>query len=137
MRVEFSRWVEGDLETIGDFIAEDNPRRALSYIRETATRLNALAANRCSISFAPRSAPMRVSPWWEGMSSCFARSERLCASSASSTVVAICRNSSGIDPLSFRQRERNFADSHPPKCRRMSRAFSAREPGSGATKFVA
>lgn len=34
MRVEFSPWVEGDLETIGDFIAGDNPRRALSYIRE-------------------------------------------------------------------------------------------------------
>jgi toxin ParE1/3/4 len=34
MRVEFSRWVEGDLEAIGDFIAEDNPRRAVTFIRE-------------------------------------------------------------------------------------------------------
>jgi len=34
MRVEFSRWVESDLETIGDFIAEDNPRRAVTFIRE-------------------------------------------------------------------------------------------------------
>ncbi|HTU33701.1 MAG TPA: type II toxin-antitoxin system RelE/ParE family toxin [Candidatus Acidoferrum sp.] len=40
MRVEFSRWVEGDLEAIGDFIAQDNPRRAVSFIREIREKIN-------------------------------------------------------------------------------------------------
>jgi len=34
MRVELSRLVATDLEDIGDWIAEDNPRRAVSFIRE-------------------------------------------------------------------------------------------------------
>jgi toxin ParE1/3/4 len=34
MRVEFSRLVEGDLEAIGDYTALDNPRRAVSFVRE-------------------------------------------------------------------------------------------------------
>ncbi len=34
MRVEFSRFVEGDLEEIADWIAGDNPRRAVSFLRE-------------------------------------------------------------------------------------------------------
>jgi toxin ParE1/3/4 len=34
MRVEFSPLVEGDLEAIGDYIALDNPRRAVSFVRE-------------------------------------------------------------------------------------------------------
>ncbi len=39
MRVEFSRWVEGDLEAIADFIAEDNPTRAVSFIREIRDKI--------------------------------------------------------------------------------------------------
>jgi plasmid stabilization system protein ParE len=34
MRVEFSRFVESDLEEIADWIAEDNPGRAVSFIQE-------------------------------------------------------------------------------------------------------
>jgi plasmid stabilization system protein ParE len=34
MRVEFSRYVESDLEAIADWIAEDNPRRAVTFIGE-------------------------------------------------------------------------------------------------------
>ncbi|MGD0158472.1 MAG: type II toxin-antitoxin system RelE/ParE family toxin [Terracidiphilus sp.] len=34
MRLELSRFVEGDLEAIADFIAEDNPERAVSFIRQ-------------------------------------------------------------------------------------------------------
>jgi plasmid stabilization system protein ParE len=34
MRLELSRFVEGDLEAIADFIAEDNPQRAVSFIHE-------------------------------------------------------------------------------------------------------
>jgi toxin ParE1/3/4 len=34
MRLKLSRFVEGDLEAIADFIAEDNPERAVSFIRQ-------------------------------------------------------------------------------------------------------
>jgi plasmid stabilization system protein ParE len=34
MRVELSPYVEGDLEEIADWIAQDNPRRAVTFIRE-------------------------------------------------------------------------------------------------------
>lgn len=34
MRVELSPFIEGDLEAIADWIAEDNPRHAVSFIRE-------------------------------------------------------------------------------------------------------
>ena len=34
MRVEFSPFIKGDLEAIADWIAEDSPRRAVSFIRE-------------------------------------------------------------------------------------------------------
>lgn len=34
MRLKLSRFVEGDLEAIADFIAHDNPERAVSFIRQ-------------------------------------------------------------------------------------------------------
>lgn len=34
MRLELSRFVEGDLDDIAAFIAEDNPRRAMKFIQE-------------------------------------------------------------------------------------------------------
>ena len=34
MRVEFSDFIEGDLEEIGDYIALDHPRRAVTFIHE-------------------------------------------------------------------------------------------------------
>jgi toxin ParE1/3/4 len=34
MRVLFSALVEGDLEAIGDYIAADNPERAVSFVRQ-------------------------------------------------------------------------------------------------------
>ncbi len=39
MRVEFSRFIAGDLETIGDFIAQDNPRRAVTFIQEIRAKI--------------------------------------------------------------------------------------------------
>jgi plasmid stabilization system protein ParE len=39
MRLEFSRWVESDLENIGDYIAQDNPARAVSFIREIRSKI--------------------------------------------------------------------------------------------------
>jgi plasmid stabilization system protein ParE len=34
MRLELSSYVEGDLEEMAEWIAQDNPRRAVSFIRE-------------------------------------------------------------------------------------------------------
>jgi toxin ParE1/3/4 len=34
MRLEFSRYVESDLEAVADFIAEDSPRRAVEFVRQ-------------------------------------------------------------------------------------------------------
>jgi plasmid stabilization system protein ParE len=34
MRVELSQFIEADLEAIADWIAEDNPPRAVTFIRE-------------------------------------------------------------------------------------------------------
>ena len=36
MKVEFTLAAEADLEQIGDYIARDNPARALSFVRELA-----------------------------------------------------------------------------------------------------
>ncbi|MGO8869720.1 MAG: type II toxin-antitoxin system RelE/ParE family toxin [Alphaproteobacteria bacterium] len=42
MRFRFSRQAEIDIEEIGDFIARDNPARAVSYIRELRARCQQL-----------------------------------------------------------------------------------------------
>ena len=34
MRLEISRFVEGDLDDIASYIAQDNPRRAVTFIQE-------------------------------------------------------------------------------------------------------
>jgi len=39
MRLKLSRFVEGDLEAIADFIAEDNPERAVSFIRQVRQQI--------------------------------------------------------------------------------------------------
>ena len=38
MRLVITPLAEQDIESIGDYIARDNPRRALSFIRELRTR---------------------------------------------------------------------------------------------------
>jgi len=40
MRVEFSRWVEGDLEAIAEYIALDNPWRAIRFVREIREKID-------------------------------------------------------------------------------------------------
>ena len=34
MRLEVSRFIEGDLDDIASYIAQDNPRRAVTFIKE-------------------------------------------------------------------------------------------------------
>jgi toxin ParE1/3/4 len=38
MRVELSRFIEADLDTIAEYIAQDSPARAVSFIREIRAR---------------------------------------------------------------------------------------------------
>ena len=42
MRIEVSSLVEGDLDEIADYIAQDNPRWALSFLREIREQILAL-----------------------------------------------------------------------------------------------
>ena len=44
MRTVFSLGAERDLEEIGDYIAQDNPRRALSFISELRQRCARIAS---------------------------------------------------------------------------------------------
>jgi plasmid stabilization system protein ParE len=43
VQVEFSRFVEPDLEAVGDYIAQDSPSRALAFIREVRQKINQVA----------------------------------------------------------------------------------------------
>lgn len=52
MRFRFSRRAEADLEEIGDFIARDNPMRAISFLRELRDHCRKL------LTF-PQAAPLR------------------------------------------------------------------------------
>ena len=57
MRIVFSPGSERDLEGIADHIAQDNPRRALSFVRELRDATQALARNpegRPKANFDPR-----------------------------------------------------------------------------------
>lgn len=45
MLLELSDFVEGDLEAIADYIAEDNPRRAVTFIREIRSKFNGIQRN--------------------------------------------------------------------------------------------
>lgn len=42
MQLELSAFVEDDLDAIAAFIAEDNPRRAVTFIRDIRTKFRAI-----------------------------------------------------------------------------------------------
>jgi toxin ParE1/3/4 len=42
MRIEFSSFVEGDLQAIGDYIAEDSPDRAAAFVREIGAAIRSI-----------------------------------------------------------------------------------------------
>lgn len=54
MIVVLSREAERDLETIGDYIARDNPGRALSFIQELLARCRTLARAPDAFPLVPR-----------------------------------------------------------------------------------
>ncbi len=43
MRLDLSRYIESDLETIADFIAEDNPERAITFLIEIRQKIYRIA----------------------------------------------------------------------------------------------
>jgi toxin ParE1/3/4 len=43
VRLELSRYIENDLEAIADFIAEENPARAVSFIREIRQKIRSIS----------------------------------------------------------------------------------------------
>lgn len=45
MRIVFSSFIEADLVAIADFIARDNPIRAVTFIQEMRERIRAIGAN--------------------------------------------------------------------------------------------
>ncbi len=45
MQLELSRYVEGNLDDIADFIAHDNPVRAVTFIRDIRTKLSDIRLN--------------------------------------------------------------------------------------------
>jgi addiction module RelE/StbE family toxin len=54
MMVEFSAEAESDLERIADYIAKDNPRRALSLVQELRARCEGLADIPLGFPLVPR-----------------------------------------------------------------------------------
>jgi plasmid stabilization system protein ParE len=45
MRVELSGFIEGDLDTIAGYIAQDSPTRAVSFIREVRAKFQLIGQN--------------------------------------------------------------------------------------------
>ncbi|BCT69549.1 type II toxin-antitoxin system RelE/ParE family toxin [Nitrosospira sp. NRS527] len=45
MRLELSRFIEGDLDDIADYIAQDNPRRAVSFIQDIRAKFHEIHHN--------------------------------------------------------------------------------------------
>ncbi len=45
MRLELSSYVEGDLDGIADYIAQDNPRRALTFIQDIRAKFDDILRN--------------------------------------------------------------------------------------------
>ena len=53
MRVELSRFVEGDLDAIAGYIAQDNPTRAVSFIQEIGAQIHKIARNPLAYQLRP------------------------------------------------------------------------------------
>ena len=54
MIVHLTAEAESDLEQIGDYIAQDNPKRALSFVLELRDMCLSLAENTCRFPLVPR-----------------------------------------------------------------------------------
>ncbi|NNU38592.1 type II toxin-antitoxin system RelE/ParE family toxin [Rhizobium sophorae] len=57
MILQFSNEAESDLEQIADYIARDNPRRALSFVRELRSKCEDLVDSPDGFALVPRYEP--------------------------------------------------------------------------------
>ncbi len=53
MKVVLSRKARNGLQAIGDYIAEDSPRRAISFVKELQERVKAIADTPLGFPFVP------------------------------------------------------------------------------------
>ena len=54
MKIRFTDEAKADLLQIGDYIARDNPTRALSFVEELEQKCRAIAASPMAFSLVPR-----------------------------------------------------------------------------------
>jgi len=45
MRVELSRFIEGDLDAIAEYIAQDSPSRAISFLHEIGVQIHKIGGH--------------------------------------------------------------------------------------------
>lgn len=60
MIVTFSKAAEADLEAIGDYIARDNPNRAVSFVEEIIERCQRLGQGPYAFAVVPRYAHLGI-----------------------------------------------------------------------------
>jgi plasmid stabilization system protein ParE len=53
MQLELSRYIEGDLNKIADYIAQDNPRRAVTFIQDIRAKFFDIQRNPLIYQFRP------------------------------------------------------------------------------------
>lgn len=53
MRLEFSRYIESDLEAIAEFIAEDSPQRAVTFLAEIRLKIDRIAEHPLAYQLRP------------------------------------------------------------------------------------
>lgn len=53
MRLELSRFIESDLDDIADYIAQDNPSRAVTFIQDIRARFHAIHQNQLHYQLRP------------------------------------------------------------------------------------
>ncbi len=53
MQLELSRFIEGDLDEVSDFISQDNPIRAVTFIKEIRTKFNEIRSNPLAYQLRP------------------------------------------------------------------------------------
>ena len=91
MRLEFSDFVESDLDEIAAYIAQDNPYRAVSFVQEIRTKFREIQRNPLLFQLRPALARRRVWSRLGIMQFSFASRVMLCVLSASPMAVVIFR----------------------------------------------
>lgn len=65
MRLKLSRFIESDLDDIANEIAQDSPRRAVTFIQDIRAKFHEIRHNRYFINPAPASGMRRHDDRWQ------------------------------------------------------------------------